>query len=138
MVKTPKLYFHETGLVCHLLGIRTVEQLSHDPLRGNIYENMVVGERLKQIANEGMTPELYFLRTAKGFEIDLLEKDDTGRINAYEIKSAMSYHNSLVANLEEYVQKWDARSQATLIYDGRNMTTGSGVHCVNFRDLGKV
>ncbi len=138
MVKTPKLYFHETGLVCHLLGIRTVEQLSHDPLRGNIYENMIVGERLKQIANEGRIPELYFLRTAKGFEIDLLEKDDTGRINAYEIKSAMSYHNSLIANLEEYVQKWDAKSQATLIYDGRNMTTGSGVRCVNFRDLGKV
>lgn len=138
MVKTPKLYFYETGLVCHLLGIRTGEQLSHDPLRGNIYENMVVGERLKQIANEGRTPELYFLRTAKGFEIDLLEKDDTGRINAYEIKSAMSYHNSLVANLEEYVQKWGAKSQATLVYDGRNMTTGSGVRCVNFRDLGKV
>lgn len=135
MVKTPKLYFYETGLVCHLLGIRTAEQLSHDPLRGNIYENMVVGERIKQIANKGRTPELYFLRTSKGFEVDLLERKDTGRINAYEIKSAMSYHRSLAVNLEEYVQKWDTSSQATLIYDGRNMTTGDGVRCVNFRDL---
>ena len=68
-------------------------------------------------------------------EIDILERNDSGRMNAYEIKSAMSYHRSLVANLEEYIQKWDAESQASLIYDGRNMTTGSGVRCVNFRDL---
>ena len=138
MVKTPKLYFYETGLVCHLLGIRTAGQLSHDPLRGNIYENMIVGELIKQIANEGRTPELYFLRTARGFEIDLLEKNESGRLNAYEIKSAMSYHRSLVANLDEYVKNWDADSQATLIYDGRDMTTGLGVRCVNFRNFAEA
>lgn len=135
MVKTPKLYFHETGLVCHLLGIRNEEQLSRDPLRGNIYENMVVGERFKQIANEGKAPELYFLRTAKGFEIDLLEKGDDGRMKAYEIKSAMSYHKSLIANLEEYAEKWDANSEGTFIYDGRSITTGSGIHYLNFRTM---
>ncbi len=135
MVKTPKLYFYETGLVCHLLGVRSAEQLSRDPLRGNIYENMVVGERFKQIANEGKSPELYFLRTAKGFEIDLLEQGDDGHMKAYEIKSAMSYHRSLVANLEEYAEKWDANSEGTLIYDGRSMTTGYGIHCVNFRTM---
>ena len=96
---------------------------------------MVVGERFKQIANEGRSPELYFLRTAKGFEIDLLEKGDGGRMKAYEIKSAMSYHRSLVANLEEYVEKWDADSTATLIYDGRSITTGSGIRCLNFRTM---
>ena len=138
MVKTPKLYFYETGLVCHLLGIRTAKQLSHDPLRGSIYENMIVGELIKQIANEGRTPELYFLRTSKGFEIDVIERNDSGHVKAYEIKSAMSYHSSLVVNLDEYIQKWDAESQATLIYDGRNMTTGSGIRCVNFRDLAET
>ena len=138
MVKTPKLYFHETGLVCRLLGIGNPEQLARDPLRGNIYENMVVGERRRQIANEGRGAELFFLRTAKGFEIDLLEQDETGRMNAYEIKSAMSYHRSLVGNLEEYLGKWNAEARATLIYDGRNMTTGSGIRCVNFRDLGEA
>ena len=138
LVKTPKLYFHETGLVCHLLGIRSAEQLSRDPLRGNIYENMVVGERFKQIANEGRSPELYFLRTAKGFEIDLLEKGDDGRMKAYEIKSAMSYHKSLVENLEEYAEKWDAESKGMLIYDGRSIMTGSGIQCLNFRTMGET
>ena len=104
----PCLYFYETGLVCRLLGICNPEQLARDPLRGNIFENMVVGERLKQIANEGGAAELSFLRAAKGFEIDLLERDEAGRMRAYEIKSAMSYHRSLVGNLEEYIGKWNA------------------------------
>ena len=59
-------------------------------------------------------------------------------MNAYEIKSAMSYHRSLVGNLEEYIGKWNAEARAALIYDGRNMTTGSGIRCVNFRDLGEA
>ena len=56
-------------------------------------------------------------------------------MKVYEIKSAMSYHRSLVANLEEYAEKWDANSEGTLIYDGRSMTTGDGIHCVNFRTM---
>ena len=96
---------------------------------------MVVGERFKQIANEGKAPELYFLRTAKGFEIDLLEKDDDGRMKACEIKSAMSYRKSLIANLEEYAEKRDAESKGMLIYDGRSITAGSGIHCLNFRTM---
>ena len=134
MVKTPKLYFYETGLVCHLLGIKTGEQLMRDPLRGNVFENMVVSERIKQIANSGKAPDLYFLRTAKGFEIDLIEKDDAGMCNACEIKSSMTYHRSLVENLEAYSGQWPGESRATLVYDGRNMTTGDGIECVNFRD----
>ena len=133
MVKTPKLYFYETGLVCHLLGIKTPEQLMHDPLRGNVFENMVVSERIKQLCHCGQKPELYFLRTAKGFEIDLLEKDDTGKFTVSEIKSAMSWHRSLIENLETYLAQWPGESRATLVYDGKKMTTGTGISCLNFR-----
>lgn len=134
MVKTPKLYFHETGLVCHLLGIKTREQLAHDPLRGNVFENMVVSERIKQISNAGRSPDVYFLRTSKGFEIDLLERGEDGTFNACEIKSSMSYHHALVENLEAYVAQYQPNASATLVYDGRNMTVGNDVRCANFRD----
>lgn len=134
MVKTPKLYFYETGLVCHLLGIRTSEQLMRDPLRGNVFENMLVSERIKQICNAGKSPDIHFLRTAKGFEIDLLEREDNGTFHAYEIKSSMSYHHTLVENLEAYVAQYQKDASATLVYDGRNMATGHGIECVNFRD----
>ena len=138
MVKTPKLYFYETGLVCHLLGIKTAEHLMRDPLRGNIFENMVVSERLKQIANVGKEPDLYFLRTARGFEIDLLEKGDDGRISASEIKSAMSYHHSLLENLKEYIEKWSGDARATLVYDGKGISSGDGIQCQNFRDWNRI
>ena len=134
MVKTPKLYFYETGLVCHLLGLKNGSQLMHDPLRGSVFENMVVSERFKQIANSGKAPDLHFLRTAKGFEVDLMEKDDDGMCNACEIKSSMTYHRSLVENLETYMEQWPGECRATLVYDGRNMTTGDGIRCFNFRD----
>lgn len=134
MVKTPKLYFYETGLVCHLLGIKTREQLMHDPLRGNVFENMIVGERIKQISNAGKSLDLHFLRTAKGFEVDLIERGDDGTFCAYEIKSSMSYHRTLVENLETYVEQWQSGACATLVYDGRNLTVGRGIECVNFRD----
>ena len=138
MVKTPKLYFYETGLVCHLLGIKTAEHLMRDPLRGNIFENMVVSERLKQIANAGKEPDLYFLRTAKGFEIDLLEKGDDGRTSVCEIKSAMSYHHSLLENLKEYIEKWAGDAKATLVYDGKGISSGDGIQCMNFREWNRV
>lgn len=134
MVKTPKLYFHETGLVCHLLGIRTEEQLVRDPLRGNIFENMIVAERFRQIANAGDEPRLFFLRTAKGFEIDLVEEKSDGQIGIYEIKSSMTYHTTLVANLEHYLTKEVGPVDATLVYDGKTFTTGSNIQCFNFRD----
>lgn len=136
--KTPKLYFYETGLVCHLLGIKTAEHLMRDPLRGNIFENMVVSERLKQIANAGKEPDLYFLRTAKGFEIDLLEKGDDGRTSVCEIKSAMSYHHSLLENLKEYIEKWAGDAKATLVYDGKGISSGDGIQCMNFREWNRV
>ena len=58
-------------------------------------------------------------------------------MKAYEIKSAMSYHRSLVENLEEYAEKWDAESKGMLIYDGRSIMTGSGIQCLNFRTMGE-
>ena len=134
MVKTPKLYFYETGLLCHLLGIQTREQLMRDPLRGNVFENMVISERIKQLCHSGQKPDLYFLRTAKGFEIDLLEKDGAGKCAACEIKSSMTWHRALVENLETYLAQWPDASRATLVYDGKKLTTGSSIPCLNFRN----
>ena len=73
LVKTPKLYFYDTGLLCYLLGINTMEQLTTHPLRGNIFENFIISEYLKKKNNCGEEVNLYFWRDQKGHEIDLLE-----------------------------------------------------------------
>lgn len=86
LVKTPKLYFLDTGLVCHLLGIREPGQLRLHPLRGAIFENYIVAEITKVFMNSGESPRLYFWRDSHGCEIDLL-LDLGGGIVPIEIKS---------------------------------------------------
>lgn len=68
VVKTPKVYFCDTGLAAYLLGIETPEQMQRDPLMGNLFENLVVNEALKARYNYGAEPNLFFFRNSKGLE----------------------------------------------------------------------
>lgn len=77
MVKSPKLYFYDTGLVCFLLGIENEQQLATHPLRGAIFENMVVLEFFKNRYNQGKLPHLYFYRDKSQHEVDLIEEKGT-------------------------------------------------------------
>lgn len=69
-VGTPKVYFVETGLLCFLLEIKSVEQLAVHPLRGAVFENLVINEMLKHEFNSGHLPRLYFYRENAGHEVD--------------------------------------------------------------------
>ena len=72
VTKAPKLHFVDSGLVCHLLGIRSVEALRNHPLRGAIFESWVVSEVLKARRNAGLSPRLFHFRDHKGLEVDLV------------------------------------------------------------------
>lgn len=72
LVKMPKLYFYDVGLACSLLGIQNPEQLDLHPLKGSLFENMVVMDVLKHRYNNGLSDNLYFWRNNIGNEIDLL------------------------------------------------------------------
>ena len=87
LVKMPKLFFYDTGLVCWLLGIRTPEQLRSHPLRGAIFETWVVSEIVKHRTNRGEAGGLSFYRESNGAEIDLVI-DRADRITLVEAKSA--------------------------------------------------
>ena len=86
LVKMPKLYFHDTGLACWLLGIRSSEQLRSHPLRGPIFETWVVSEVLKHRTNQGITGGLSFYRDSNGAEADLVIEQE-GKITLVEAKS---------------------------------------------------
>lgn len=92
LTKTPKLYFYDTGLLCHLLGIRTVPQLLSHPMLGAVFENLIVSETAKRYLNRGKNPELYFYRDDSKREIDLLDFTDPNNRLAIEIKSSQTYH----------------------------------------------
>jgi hypothetical protein len=86
LVKTPKLYFYDTGLLCYLLGIRAPEQLEVHPLRGAVFECWVVSEIVKHCLHRGQAPDLSFYRDRKGHEVDLVVNRGHDLV-AVEIKS---------------------------------------------------
>ncbi|MCI5523445.1 MAG: DUF4143 domain-containing protein [Spirochaetia bacterium] len=70
LIKSPKIYFYDTGLASYLLGIRNSQQIARDPLVGNLFENMVILEILKAQYAKGQEKSLYYFRDSKGFELE--------------------------------------------------------------------
>lgn len=102
IVKTPKIYFVDTGVLCHLLSIRTVEHLKNHPLIGSIFENFMISECFKRFYNLGERPPLYFWRDQSGNEVDLLIHNG---LNAFplEFKLARTYHSDLKKGIERWL-----------------------------------
>lgn len=98
-VKSPKVYFNDTGLLCFLLGLHTAEELARSPFLGHVFENMVIMEVVKRLSVSAHPRNLYFYRTLKGVEIDLLIEDG-GKIDAFEIKWTQTPDKSLIASLQ--------------------------------------
>ena len=132
-VKSPKVYFTEVGLCCHLLGIRKEDQVDRDPLFGGLFENMVVADILKSRLNRGLDPDMYFIRDYKGFEIDLLVEDGR-KIDLYEIKSSMSFHESFADNISRLASQIDNVGKKTVVYSGK-AASAQGVEFINYADL---
>lgn len=132
LVKTPKIYFTETGLAAYLLGLRNVRQVAHDPLRGNLFENLVVSEMMKRVKNADSGEELFFFRTSDGIEVDVLVRTDNG-FRPVEIKSAMTYSVALESGLRRFMALHSQSISPTVVYGGRNMPAGeSGIEFKNF------
>lgn len=100
LTKTPKVYFHDTGLLCHLLGIRTPEQLRDSPARGAVFENLIVAETLKRHLHAGRAPELYFYRDDSKIEVDLVDVTDRSAPELVEIKSTTTFKAEFARHLE--------------------------------------
>lgn len=132
LVKTPKIYFTETGLAAYLLGLRNVRQVAHDPLRGNLFENLVVSEMMKRVKNADTGDELFFFRTSDGIEVDVLVRTDNG-FRPVEIKSTMTYSVSLESGLRRFMALQPQSISPTVVYGGRSMPAGeSGIEFRNF------
>lgn len=135
LVKSPKVYFYDTGLACALAGINTAEQLMHDPLRGGLFENLVILEKMKQSYNAGKRPDLYFYRDSNGVEVDLVEH--TGRkLIPTEIKSAATFNPEFCKNLEKFAVRYqDKCEKASVTYCGTEAFTFKDVSVTPFWNL---
>jgi len=122
-VKTPKLYFNDTGLACALLGITEHSQLRSHPLRGALFENWVVSEVQKARLNRGLQGAGFFIRDARGFEIDLM-LDVGARLVATEIKSGQTVASDFFTHLEKLGEMLP-RTQASREIEARVVYGGS-------------
>lgn len=118
IIKNPKLYFYDTGLACHLLGIKSVEDIEVHFAKGSLFENFAILEMMKAKLNKGEQSNLYFWRDSHGNEVDVIE---TRGVKQYitEIKSSKTIKKDFLKNLDWYaglVQKYQIEKQ--LIYAG--------------------
>ena len=133
-IKSPKIYFTEIGLASYLLGIETENQANRDPLRGNLFENLIVLEVLKSRLNQNQNPNIYYMRTAKGVEVDLIVKKEE-KLYPFEIKTSMTPNKSFSRHLLSFVQAEENALKPRIIYTGQSYPQISGVEYVNYKDL---
>ncbi len=131
VIKSPKIYFTDTGLVAFLLGIHTEQQALRDPLRGSLYENLVITEIVKGALNRGIRPEIYFFRDSHGNEVDLLIREG-GRLFPVEIKSAATFSTDFLKGLEKFrTLAGDGVAPGAVLYNGEQEFTVRGVRIFN-------
>jgi predicted AAA+ superfamily ATPase len=134
IIKRPKLYFYDTSIVCSLLGIQTTEQMKSYPLRGAIFETMVMGEFLKKRTNAALPINLFYWRDSTGHEIDLII-DNAGTLLPVEIKSGKTITKDFFKNLD-YWCKLSGETQSVLMYAGaQSQKRSNGITVMNWREL---
>jgi predicted AAA+ superfamily ATPase len=135
LIKTPKLYFLDSGLLCYLLRIRAPEDLRLHASRGSIFEGFVVAELLKNYLNTGREPDLYFWRDSAGHEIDVLI-EQRQELMPVEIKSGQTVASDFFSG----IQFWrklvdDEHAPAALVYSGDRSFLRQGVTIYRWSDL---
>ena len=118
IIKSPKLYFYDTGLLCHLLGIKSVTALQKNNVYGALFENWVMSEIRKNNFNAARNEGMYYFRDSTGNEVDLISERD-GEPVAIEIKAGGKTNNNNLRGLK-YWQKYQPKSQSILVYGGKS------------------
>jgi predicted AAA+ superfamily ATPase len=135
LVKSSKLYFYDTGLLCHLLGIENQDQLRQHDLKGAIFETMIVSEYMKSRLFKAKTPAGYFWRDTNQNEVDLLTEDEKG-LRAFEIKASHTADRSFLKGLYKFADLSGLNKDAlTCIYSGDRSLHGEQGSFVNYSEV---
>ena len=117
IIKSPKLYFYDTGLLCNLLEIRNEKELKSSNYGGALFENLIIADIVKSNHHQGNNSRLYFYRDSNQLEIDLLEAK-ASKFILTEIKSTRTYRTKLTMNLNRVAKLVDLPAEKKLIYGG--------------------
>lgn len=138
LVKTPKLYFVETGLAAYLLGIESITQMQHDRLRGHLFENMIVMELIKSRFNQGLSHHLYFYRDQQKHEIDLVyQKAD--KLIPIEIKSSKTFTTKFMEGLDYFSKIFPIQCEmGYIVYAGNQEQKLGWRALINYQQVDKI
>lgn len=117
LIKSPKLYFYDTGLLCYLLGIQQESEIRNYFQFGALFENYIVADAMKSVMHNGEESSFLFYRDSNGVEVDLVQERAT-KVQLWEIKGGETYRSSLTKNFSKVLANWQQDSESTLIYAG--------------------
>lgn len=135
IIKSPKLYFYDTGLACNLLGINDYRQIEDFYMRGALFENLVINQFIKDDFNEGKDPDISYWRDSTGNEIDLITIKGLN-VQAYEIKSGATFNKEFFKNLDLWGNLANLPHQnLNVIYTGEETMQTSYGNLLSFHTL---
>jgi predicted AAA+ superfamily ATPase len=138
IIKSPKLYFLDTGLLCYLLGIRSADHLANHPLRGAIVETFVASELIKNRYNSVQEPAIAFFRDNAGHEIDFI-LDHGAAQHLVEVKASSTFNPEFLKNIRHYRSQPAARvEQSSVIYTGSERFSVDKVEVVPISQIGHL
>lgn len=137
LIKSPKLYFVDTGIACSLLRIRSHEELIEHYLRGNLIESFIISDLFKQYYNNDQHPYLYFWRDIQGNEIDCII-DNASTITPIEIKSGKTPSSHYFDQLQSWQQLTKSLSENIVIYAGKEDQRWPAGNLISWQSAGKI
>ena len=137
LVKMPKFYFYDTGVVCKLLGIHSPEEVAKSYLKGALFENMVVADFYKQLCHQQKQPRLYFWRNKTGHEIDVIY-DKGDQLIPFEIKSGATFQDDFLKTLNYWNKLYGQPTESHLIMGGDLNMDYKGCHIRSWKSIGNL
>lgn len=130
VVKSPKIYFYDTGLVSYLTGIDSKEHFEKGPMAGSLFENYIVAEILKKELHQKTNAELFYLRTNHGVEIDLIVDRKKSK-ELIEIKNSETFNPKMTEAIEQFMEKND---KGYLLYQGKDFPYVKQIQILNYQN----
>lgn len=135
LVKSPKLYFWDTGLLCYLLGITNKESVEHYFMKGALLENLIIADIIKSFNHVVKQPPCYYWRDKMGNEIDLIIEKNM-KLIPVEIKAGKTFNSDYLKHLLYFGKLPGLKTDKKfLIYNGRTMQQGQGIPLLNWKDF---
>lgn len=121
LIKTPKIYFYDVGLSAYLNGAKNSNHINSLPNRGSLFENFIIAEMIKMNAHKNYKNDFYFFMNKNRLEIDLIINEGL-KIHPIEIKSAQTFNQTFIKNLQYFAKLYNQDSIGKVIYTGDNQT----------------